>query len=105
MWWNKKEKHYLYLTYEELRVVMASLIHCKNKLIRESRYTDCIVGGGYRDLIGAGLAGQLEIEPRLEGLGHLAADFGCPGLLGQVRRLYPRRRVLQSARSQKYMFS
>ena len=37
-----RSKHYLYLTYEELRVVMASLIHCKNKLIREGRYTDCI---------------------------------------------------------------
>ena len=42
-------------------------------------------GSGHRDLIGAGLAGQLEIEPRLEGLGHLAADLGRPGLLGQVR--------------------
>ena len=42
MWWKKKEKHYLYLTREELRVVMASLVHCKNKLIREGRYTDCI---------------------------------------------------------------
>lgn len=42
MWWKKKEKYYLYLTYEELRVVMASLVHCKNKLIREGRYTDCV---------------------------------------------------------------
>ena len=42
MWWKKKEKYYLYLTYNELRIVMASLVHCKNKLIRESRYTDCI---------------------------------------------------------------
>lgn len=42
MLWKKKEKHYLYLTYEELRIVMASLVHCKNKLIREGRYTDCI---------------------------------------------------------------
>ena len=39
---EKKEKHYLYLTHDELRVVMASLVHCKNKLIREGRYTDCI---------------------------------------------------------------
>lgn len=42
MLWKKKEKHYLYLTYEELRIVMASLVHCKKKLIREGRYTDCI---------------------------------------------------------------
>ena len=42
MWWKKKEKHYLYLTREELRVVMAGLVHCKKKLIREGRYTDCI---------------------------------------------------------------
>ena len=42
MWWKKKEKHYLYLTHDELRVIMASLVHCKNKLIREGRYTDCI---------------------------------------------------------------
>lgn len=42
MWWKKKEKHYLYLTHDELRVVMASLVHCKNKLIREGRYTDCV---------------------------------------------------------------
>ena len=26
MWWKKKEKHYLYLTREELRVVMTSLV-------------------------------------------------------------------------------
>lgn len=42
MWWKKKEKHYLYLTREELQVVMASLVQCKNKLIREGGYTDCI---------------------------------------------------------------
>ena len=40
MWWKKKEKHYLYLTREELRVVMTSLVHCKNKLIREGRLNE-----------------------------------------------------------------
>ena len=42
MFRKKKEKYYVYLTLNELRVVMASLIHCKNKLIREGRYTDCV---------------------------------------------------------------
>lgn len=41
MWWKKKEKHYLCFTYEELRVIMTSLVHCKNKLILEGRCTDC----------------------------------------------------------------
>lgn len=41
-WRKKKEKYYVYLTRNELRVIMASLIRCKNKLIREGRYTDCI---------------------------------------------------------------
>ena len=42
MFRKKKEKYYVCLTLNELRVVMASLIHCKNKLIREGRYTDCV---------------------------------------------------------------
>lgn len=42
MFRKKKKRYYLHLTREELRVVMASLVHCKNKLIREGRYTDCI---------------------------------------------------------------
>ena len=42
MFRKKEEKYYVYLTLNELRVVMASLIHCKNKLIREGRYTDCV---------------------------------------------------------------
>ena len=55
MWWKKKEKHYLYLTYEELQIVMAGLSHCKNKLIREGRYTDCI-----DDNVIDGISGKLE---------------------------------------------
>ena len=40
MWKNKKR--YLYLNYEETRVVLQSLVRLKNALIQEGRYTDCI---------------------------------------------------------------
>ncbi|XCP85914.1 hypothetical protein ABXS75_03680 [Roseburia hominis] len=40
MWKNKKR--YLYLNYEETRVVLQSLIRLKNTLIQEGRCTDCI---------------------------------------------------------------
>lgn len=40
MWKNKKR--YLYLNYEETRVVLQSLIRLKNRLIQEGRYTDCV---------------------------------------------------------------
>lgn len=40
MWKNKK--CYLYLNYEETRVVLQSLIRLKNRLIQEGRYTDCV---------------------------------------------------------------
>lgn len=40
MW--KSKKRYLYLNYEETRVVLQSLIRFKNALIQEGRYTDCI---------------------------------------------------------------
>lgn len=40
MWKNKKR--YLYLSCEETRVVLQSLIRLKNALIQEGRYTDCI---------------------------------------------------------------
>lgn len=37
----KKHKRYLYLNTEEITVVLHSLVHLKNKLIRQGRYTDC----------------------------------------------------------------
>ena len=39
---RKNKKRYLYLNYEETRVVLQSLIRLKNTLIQEGRYTDCI---------------------------------------------------------------
>ncbi len=39
---GKNEKHYLYLSHTEARLVLQSLIELKNKLIREGRYTDCV---------------------------------------------------------------
>lgn len=38
----RKQKRYLYLNTEETSVVLQSLIHLKNSLIREGRYTDCV---------------------------------------------------------------
>lgn len=38
----KKDKRYLYLNSEETRVVLQSLIHLKNKLQQQGRYTDCV---------------------------------------------------------------
>lgn len=38
----RKHKRYLYLNTEETSVVLQSLIHLKNALIREGRYTDCV---------------------------------------------------------------
>ena len=38
----KKPKYYLYLDYEETRIVLESLLRLKNALIRRGRYTDCI---------------------------------------------------------------
>ena len=35
-------KYYLYLTDEEYSLVMQALVSMKNKLIRESRYTDAV---------------------------------------------------------------
>lgn len=40
MW--KDKKRYLYLNYEETRVVLQSLIRLKNRLMQEGRYTDCV---------------------------------------------------------------
>ena len=36
-----EEEHYFCFTYEELRVIMVRLVHCKNKLMLEGRCTDC----------------------------------------------------------------
>ena len=38
----KNKKRYLYLNYEETRLVLQSLIHFKNKLQQQGRYTDCV---------------------------------------------------------------
>lgn len=35
-------KYYLYLTDEEYRLVLQSLVSLKNNLIREGRYTDAV---------------------------------------------------------------
>lgn len=42
VWRKKKEKHYFYLAYEELRIVANSMVHCKNRLIHKSKHTDYI---------------------------------------------------------------
>lgn len=38
----KKKRYYLYLDYEETRLVTESLIRLKNSLLQQGRYTDCI---------------------------------------------------------------
>ena len=38
----KKEKRYLYLSNDETRLVVQSLIRFKNKLLQQGRYTDCV---------------------------------------------------------------
>lgn len=38
----RKQKRYLYLNSEEYSVVLHSLVHLKNKLIQQGRYTDCV---------------------------------------------------------------
>lgn len=38
----KKLKYYLYLTDEENRLVLNSLVRLKNALIQQGRYTDCV---------------------------------------------------------------
>lgn len=38
----KNKKRYLYLNDEETRIVLGSLLHFKNKLLGQGRYTDCI---------------------------------------------------------------
>ena len=36
------EKRYLYLSSDELSLLLRSLIRLKNSLIRQGRYTDCV---------------------------------------------------------------
>ena len=38
----KKEKRYLYLSNDETRLVVQSLIRFKNKLQQQGRFTDCV---------------------------------------------------------------
>lgn len=38
----KKQKYYLPITDGEVRIILLSLIHFKNKLQQEGRYTDCV---------------------------------------------------------------
>ena len=37
-----KKKRYLYLSNDEMKLVTDSLIHLKNSLIQQGRYTDCV---------------------------------------------------------------
>lgn len=37
-----RKKRYLYLTEDELRVLVQSLVRLKNSLIQQNRYTDCV---------------------------------------------------------------
>ena len=37
-----RKKRYLYLTEDELRVLVQSLVRLKNSLIQQDRYTDCL---------------------------------------------------------------
>lgn len=37
-----KKKYYVPLTYEEQRIIIASLIELKNELIHQGRYTDAV---------------------------------------------------------------
>lgn len=38
----RNDKRYLYLSHEEISVVLKSLVNLKNRLIREGRYTDFV---------------------------------------------------------------
>lgn len=38
----KRQRYYVTLTTEEIRLVLQCLIRLKNRLIREGRYTDCV---------------------------------------------------------------
>lgn len=37
-----RKKRYLYLSENELRVLVQSLVRLKNSLIQQDRYTDCV---------------------------------------------------------------
>jgi len=38
----RKQRYYVLVTNEELRLILQSLIRLKNRLIREGRYSDCV---------------------------------------------------------------
>ncbi len=38
----RKQRYYVLVTNEELRLILQSLIRLKNRLIREGRFTDCV---------------------------------------------------------------
>ena len=38
----RNKKYYLYLDYEQTRIVIESLVRLKNALLRQDRYTDCV---------------------------------------------------------------
>ena len=38
----RNKKYYLYLDYEQTRIVIESLVRLKNALLRQGRYTDCV---------------------------------------------------------------
>ena len=37
-----QKKRYLYLSEAEYSILVKSLVHLKNKLIQQNRYTDCV---------------------------------------------------------------
>lgn len=37
-----QKKYYLYLSQSDFRVLLQSLVHMRNRLIREERFTDCV---------------------------------------------------------------
>ncbi len=37
-----QKKYYLYLSQSDFRVLLQSLVHMRNRLIREGRFTDCV---------------------------------------------------------------
>ena len=38
----RDEKYYLYLNYDEIKIIVRSLIMLRNNLLKQNRYTDCV---------------------------------------------------------------
>ena len=38
----KEGKYYLYLNYDEIKIIVQSLIMLRNNLLKQNRYTDCV---------------------------------------------------------------